>query len=123
MIKTIKIGSNEYNMKSSAFTPFKYKSDYGTDLLKDIGKLNTKNKEISKLPKNQQDEAWLNELSDILEMALKIAYTMITEYKKDFKPYENWLEEIDNLFNNTEWIKEVMELAMSTFRGRVSNKE
>ncbi len=123
MVKTIKIGSNEYNMKSSAFTPFKYKSDYGTDLLKDIGKLNTKNKEISKLPKNQQDEAWLNELSDILEMALRIAYTMITEYKKDFKPYENWLEEIDNLFNNTEWIKEVMELAMSTFRGRVSNKE
>ena len=87
-----------------------------------IGKLNSKNKKINKLPAGDRDEAWLSEFSDILEMALKIAYTMITEYDKNFKPYENWLEDIDNLFENTSWLQEVMELAMSTFRGGIPHK-
>lgn len=123
MLKTIKIGNQEYNMKSSAFTPFKYKNEYGKDLLKEIAKINSKNKEINKLPVEDRDEAWLGEFSDILEMALRIAYTMIIEYDKNFKPYENWLEEIDNLFENTSWLQEVMELAMSTFRGGVPHKQ
>lgn len=122
MLKTIKIGNQDYNMKSSAFTPFKYKNDYKTDLLKDIGKLNGMNRDISKLNKEDQEEAWLNEIGTIMEMALHMAYTMITEYDKTFKPYDEWLQEIDNLFDNMEWIQEVMELAMSTFRGRVQDK-
>lgn len=117
MLKTVKIGSKEYNMKSSAWTPIKYKMDYGTDLLKDISKLNKLNKEISKLKtKDEKEEAWMSEFSGFLEMAYKIAYVMITEYDKTFKSYEEWLKEIDNVFSNENWILEVMECAMSTFR-------
>ncbi len=123
MLKTIKIGSKNYDMKSSAWTPFKYKNEYGKDLLKEIGKLNKINGSINKLPKEEQDTAWLSEFSEILEMALRMAYTMITEQNKDFMSYQNWLEGIDDLFDDNTWISEVMELAMSTFRGRVPNNK
>lgn len=122
MVKTIKIGNQNYIMKSSAWTPFKYKSDYGHDLLKDINFLNKKNREIGKLKKDEQEEAWMDEMSGILEMALHMAYCMLTEYDKTFKPYNEWLGEIDDLLGDEAWILEVMELAMSTFRGRVQNQ-
>ena len=117
MLKTVKIGSNEYNMKSSAYTPLKYRMDYGTDLLKDIGRLNKLNNDISKLKtKAEKEEAWMSEFSGFLEMAYRIAYVMITEYDPGFKSYEDWLKGIDNVFSNENWILEVMECAMSTFR-------
>jgi hypothetical protein len=123
MLKTIRIGSKDYIMKSSAFTPFKYRSDYGTDLLKDINKLNRINMQIAKLPQDEQEQAWLDEIGNIVEMALHMAYCMITEHDKAFMPYDQWLQDIDSLFDNTNWIMEVMELAMSTFHGRVQENK
>lgn len=122
MVKSINIGGNDYVMKSSAFTPFKYKNDYGKDLLKDVGLLNKKNREINKLKKDEQEDAWLSEFTEIVEMGLRMAYTMITEYDKTFKPYDEWLGEIDSLFDNTDWLMEVMELAMSTFQRKLQGK-
>lgn len=119
MVRTVRIGSKDYNMRSSAFTPFKYKNDYGSDMLKDINKLNKTNMEIAKLPAEEQEQAWLDEIGNIMEMALHMAYCMITEQDKGFMPYDKWLQEIESLFDNTSWIMEVMECAMSTFHGRV----
>ena len=120
MLKTIKIGSKDYDMKSSAWTPFKYENDYGTDLLKDINAINIKNKEISALKSEQEREnAWVNEISGIMKLALRIAYTMIIEYNSKFMSYDEWLKELDNVFGEFSWVQEVMECAMSTFQRKV----
>ena len=120
MLKTIKIGEKSYDMKSSAYTPFKYENDYGRDLLKDLNVLNKKNKEISKLKTQEEREsAWLEEINSIFKMTLQIAYVMICEQDPKFKSYDEWLKELDYAFSNPKWIEEVMELAMSTFRRQV----
>jgi hypothetical protein len=122
MLKTVKIGERSYDMKSSAFTPFKYENDYGRDLLKDLNELNKKNTEISKLKtEEERNSAWMNEINFIFKMSLQIAYVMICEQDPKFKAYDEWLKELDNAFGDPTWVQEVMELAMSTFRGRVQN--
>ena len=122
MLKTVKIGERSYDMKSSAFTPFKYENDYGRDLLKDLNELNKKNTEISKLKtEEERNSAWMNEINFIFKISLQIAYVMICEQDPKFKAYDEWLKELDNAFGDPTWVQEVMELAMSTFRGRVQN--
>lgn len=118
MLKSIEIGGKSYDMKSSAFTPIKYKIDYGTDMLADIGKINKINIAITKLPKDEQDGAWLEHIGEIVDIALRMAYVMITEYDPKFGPFDKWLQGIDKLFEDPSWTKEVMELAMNTFQGR-----
>lgn len=120
MVKTIKISGKDYNMKSSAFTPFKYKNDFGTDFLKDISKIEKTYNGMKDLPKEQELEM-LGEFNNILIVYLQIAYTMISEYDPQFKPFMEWLQELDTLVTgnkeNDAWIEEVLQLAMSTFRG------
>lgn len=122
MLKTVRIGNKDYNMKSSAFTPFKYENDYGTDFLKDINQINKMNVKISELPEEERNNAWMDELSGIMKLILRIAYTMIIEYDGKFMSYEEWLKELDNIFADFDWVQEVMECAMSTFQRRVENK-
>ena len=76
----------------------------------------TETKSADAKTKTEKEEAWMSEFSGFLEMAYRIAYVMITEYDPGFKSYEDWLKGIDNVFNNENWILEVMECAMSTFR-------
>lgn len=123
MVKTIKIGDKTYDMKSSAFTPFKYENDYGRDLLQDINSINKKQVQISKLKtEEEQNTAWLDEMGSIMKMAFQIAYVMICESNPGFKSYEEWLKELDHAFDNPTWVQEVLGLAMSTFR-REDKKE
>lgn len=119
MIKTIKISGKQFNMKSSAWTPFKYEMDYGVELLKDLNNINKIATQIGKLPKEEQETEWADHITGILKMALQIAYTMITEYEKEFDAYDEWLKGLDELFSDFGWVQEVIELAMSTFRGKL----
>lgn len=124
MVKTVKIGDKEFNLKSSAFTPFKYENEYGSDLLKDINSINVKQKEISKLAtEEERSDAWINEIGGIMKMALRIAYTLIQEYDEKVAPYETWLKSLDHVFGEYEWMQEVMECAMSTFQRRMGDKQ
>lgn len=116
MIKTIKIGENSYDMKSSAYTMFKYKNETGRDLLKDINSINTKYSYITKLSEDEQDSAWMEEITGIIENVLRLAYVMIVEQNKEFKSYDEWLKELDGMLENQEWVMEVLELGMSPFR-------
>ena len=124
MVKTVKIGSKEYNLKSSAFTMFSYKNETGRDLLKDLEQLNTTVSKINKLSEEEQASAWLTEFTPIIEKALKITHIMIKEQDKSFMEYEEWLKDIDCLFNGEmSWITEVIEVAIAPFFGRIQNSQ
>ncbi len=118
MIKQIKIGEQIYNMKSSAFTAFAYKNETGRDLLEDISDINYRYQEIAKLEESERENAWFSELTPIIEKTLKLAYLMICENDKNFKSYDEWLKELDFLFENIDWIMEVLQLALTPFQSR-----
>jgi len=117
MRKVIKISNKEYSMKSSAYTQFKYKNDTGRKLLDDIQEISHYNK----LPEEKQ----IGMMDDLLELLLKIAFIMIEEADaSQVTTFDNFLKDIDGLFDNTEWINEVIELATAPIsRGIQTNSQ
>ena len=106
MKKIITISGKEYTMKASAYTQFKYKNDTGRRMLQDL-------QELAKLQDANQDDM-INGLDDLTEIVLKMAYVMIEEAdSSQVKGYDEFLKSIDNLYENTDWISEVIELATS----------
>lgn len=106
MRKVIKISGKEYSMKSSAYTQFKYKNDTGRKLLDDIQR-------ISKISQMSEDEQ-IGSMEDVIELLLHIAYIMIEEADaKQVITFDDFLKDIDGLFDETDWINEVVELATS----------
>lgn len=106
MKKTIKISGKEYTMKSSAYTQFKYRDVTGRKMLQDL-------QEIAKLQEASQDDL-INGIEDITDMVLQMAYVMIEEAdSSQVKGYDEFLKSIDNLYDNVDWITEVIELATS----------
>lgn len=108
MKKIVKIGNNEYSMKSSAYTQFKYKNDTGRKMLEDLQGLTAlQNKEESEL---------IGSIEDLTEIVLRMAYIMIDEADSNqVKSFDDFLKSIDGLYDSTEWINEVIELATSPF--------
>ena len=118
MRKVIKISNKEYSMKSSAYTQFKYKNDTGRKLLDDIQR-------ISKISQMSEEEQ-IGSMEDVIELLLRIAYIMIEEADaKQVTSFDDFLKDIDGLFDETDWINEVVELATSPIsRGlQKSNQE
>lgn len=112
MRKIIKIGDKDYSLKSSAYTQFKYRNDTGKKLLDDVQKIT----KINGLP----DEEQISQMEDVIDVILRIAYIMILEADdKQVGTYDEFLKSIDGLFDNTEWIKEVIELAAAPISGGI----
>lgn len=110
MRKVIKIGDREYSIKSSAYTQFKYRDDTGRRLLDDI-------QEVSNI-RNLSESEQISKTDDIIELLLKIAYIMIQEAdEKQVSSFEEFLKEIDELFDNPEWINDVIEAATAPISG------
>ena len=106
MKKIVTIGGKEYSMKSSAYTQFKYKNDTGRKMLSDI-------QTITRLEQIEEQEV-LGEMDDVIEILLRMAYVMIDEADpKQVESYEAFLKETDGLFDNQEWIMDVITLATS----------
>ena len=106
MRKVITIGGKEYSMKSSAYTQFKYRDITGRRLLDDI-------QEITKINNLSQEEQ-VSKIEDLTEILLKMAYIMIEEAdSSQVSSYEDFLKNIDGIFDTNEWVKEVIELAAS----------
>lgn len=116
MEKLINIGGKSYSMKSSAYTQFKYKNDTGRRLLTDLQKI-TKLQDLS-------DTEIINDIDNLSEILLKIAYVMIEESgKNEVKGYDEFLKELDDIYSNFDWVSEVVELATSPLsRGIQGNK-
>ena len=119
LVNAVNIGKKEYVLKSSAYTIFAYKNETGRDLLVDLNSINEKYIKISKLTEEEQNSAWMNEITGIIENTLKIAHIMIRENDKTFKEYNEWLKDIDELLENPNWIMEVLEVGIAPFRGRI----
>ena len=93
-------------MKSSAYTQFKYKNDTGRKMLEDL-------QSLTKLQNATEEEALVS-VDDIVEIVLRMAFIMIEEADaKQVTTYDEFLKSIDGLFDDTDWINQVIELATS----------
>ena len=108
MEKIITISNKDYKMKASALTQFSYKNETGRSFLTDLQKL-TKLKDIQ----NDFEES-IDALDGISDLILKMAYIMVREAdKSQANNFEEFLGGIESLYDNTEWILQVLELACS----------
>lgn len=106
MKKIINISGKEYTIKSSAYTQFKYKDETGRRMLKDL-------QDIAKL-QDANEQEMIDGLDDLTEIILKMAYVMIEEADPNqVKSYDEFLKSIDNIYENAEWINDVVETATS----------
>lgn len=106
MKRIIKIGNKEYEMKSSAYTQFKYKNDTGRKLLKDL-------QDLTQLQDKEESEM-ITSIDDLTDIVLRISYVMIEEADPNqVTTFEDFLKGIDGLFDNTNWINEVISLAVA----------
>lgn len=106
MKKIINIGGKDYTLKASAYTQFKYRNDTGRKMLQDL-------QELAKL-QNADEDTMIGGIEDLTEMVLKMAYVMIEEADStQVKSYDEFLKGIENLYDDINWINEVIELATS----------
>ena len=114
MKKIITIDGKEYEMKSSAYTQFAYKNLTGRSLLKDI-------QNISNIADKVQED--MSVIDEITEPLLDITYVMIQEANQEqVKTKEEFYKSINSIFENQEWIQEVMTLAINPLSGQLQNK-
>lgn len=114
MKKIITIDGKEYEMKSSAYTQFAYKNLTGRSLLKDI-------QNISSIADKIQDDMSL--IDEITEPLLDISYVMYQEANNgNAKSKEDFYKSIDTMFDNYQWIQDVIELAINPISRQLQNK-
>lgn len=116
MEKIIRISNKDYKMKASALTQFSYRNETGRSFLTDLQKL-TELKDIGDdFNKN------IDALDNVSDLLLKMAYIMAREADKtQVTNYEEFLGGIENLYDNTNWIQEVLELACSPLSRQIQN--
>lgn len=113
MEKVITISNKNYKMKASALTQFSYKDFTGKSFLEDI-------QSLIELKDKVKDISSVSDLDRITELLLKVAYIMAKEAKEEkAQDYETFLSTIDNLYDNEQWIYEVLELACTPISGRL----
>lgn len=114
MKKIITIDGKEYEMKSSAYTQFAYKNLTGRSLLKDI-------QNISSIADKIQDDMSL--IDEITEPLLDISYVMYQEANNgNAMSKEDFYKSIDTMFDNYQWIQDVIELAINPISRQLQNK-
>lgn len=102
MEKIISICNKDYKMKASALTQFSYKNETGRSFLNDLQKLTKVNADN------------IEALDDVTELVLKMAYIMTKEADKtQVLNYDEFLGNIETLYDDTQWIQDVLELACS----------
>lgn len=106
MKKMIKIDNKEYFLQSSAYTQFAYKNETGRSFLHDL-------QEIMKVTNSKKDNEYsVDDLDNVTELILKISYVMIQEAdEKQVTDYKTFIKGIESLYDDTNWIDEVITLA------------
>lgn len=119
MRKTITIGTKQFDMQSSAYTQFKYKNDTGRSLIKDLSIIGKKYES-----KELNEESIIDnyeEFDEFITLALRMAYIMSLEAKSVNCSFEDYLMQIEGYLDNTDWISEVVELAISPLSRGIQN--
>lgn len=120
MKKIIRISNKDYEMASSAFTLFSFKDETGKNLLDVLSEINKKQKKISEMTPEEQEEAWLSEIGYILDDVLHLAFVMYKEADKTATNFNDFARGIDNILDDDgKWIMEVVELGISPFSGNL----
>lgn len=116
MEKIIRISNKDYKMKASALTQFSYKNETGRSFLTDL-------QQLTELKNIGEDFASnIQALDNVSELILQIAYIMVREAdKSQATNFEDFLGGIENLYDNTTWIQEVLELACSPLSRQLQN--
>lgn len=113
MKKIITIDGKEYTMKSSAYTQFAYKNLTGRSLLKDIQNISSIADKI---------ESDMSLIDEITEPLLDISYVMIQEADANqVKTKDEFYKNIESLYDNYDWIQEVMTLAINPLSRQLQN--
>lgn len=124
MKKTIKIGTKEFQMSSSAYTQFKYKDITGKSFIKDLTDLAKKYESMKKDATQEEAIEKFDDLDEFITTALRVAYIMSCEGKSFNGSFDEYLMNIDNYLENTDWISEVVDLAISPLSRNIqANKE
>lgn len=131
MEKIISIGNKDYKMKASAFTLFAYKNEFKSDLLKDLKQILVAFKDIDldKFNSNSEDKELMSDIfdnlsifdgsSDMINILYQISYIMVREAdKSQTTNFEEFLKGIDAFLDDSNWISDVIDLALSPFGGR-----
>ena len=107
MEKIIKIDGKNYTMASSALTQFSYKNITGRSFLDDVKRL----VDLSKSENLLED---ISSIDNISELLLQVSYVMVKEADKNqYISFEDFLKSIDNLYDDIQWIYEVIDLAVT----------
>jgi len=78
---------------------------------------------MKKMNKEQTKDFWLSNFNSIFNLTLELAYTLAKEADDGISSYKEWLSSIDNLMQDPKWIKDVLEVGMSPFRGKLQNNQ
>lgn len=118
MEKIIRISNKDYKMKASALTQFSYRNETGRSFLTDLQKL-TELKDIGADVTSNIDA-----LDNVSDLVLKMAYIMVREAdKSQVNNFEEFLGGIESLYDDTNWIQEVLELACSPLSRQLQNHQ
>lgn len=113
-MKIIKIAGNNFKMTSSAYTQFAYRNLTNRSFLSDIQKL---------VELQKKEDFKIEDLDQVIDLILEIAYVMINEADKtQANTYEDFLKSLkEPLFDDKDWIMEVITLACLPLSGQLQN--
>ncbi len=95
MEKTIKLNGEDLRLRSSLFTIIEYRSIFGTELFKDI----------TKLEQSEKD----GNITEVLEVLFKIIYVLHKPFTK--KSFEEFMQDLD--FNVLSDVSELENLSLT----------
>ncbi len=107
MEKTIKLNGEDLRLKSSLFTIIEYRSIFGTELFKDI----------TKLEQNEKD----GNITEVLEVIFRIVYVIHKTFIK--KSYEEFLQDIDfTLLSDVRELENISHTIAELLGGNINNE-
>lgn len=130
-MKTIKIGSQEFNISCHASTYRDYADIFYRNIMKDLNTTqNFLRKEIKSLEKHKEDmpnasneeiqemifKDTVDDLNDFIDCITRMCWICIYDNNKDISCYEEWYSSLERLSLLDDWIMEVMALCANCFR-------
>ena len=130
-MKTIKIGSQEFNISCHASTYRDYADIFDRNIMKDLNTTqNFLRKEIKSLEKHKEDmpnasneeiqemifKDTVDDLNDFIDCITRMCWICIYDNNKDIACYEEWYSSLERLSLLDDWIMEVMALCANCFR-------
>lgn len=115
MVKSITIGDKAYDMKTDLGVYELFKNEFCEELAPYLVSIQQAFKGMSE---TSEDEVKTYLIAcDCASKLTKVAWTLIKNNNKDFIPYMEWIQELDNDVIG-HWESEVLNLALQPFCGR-----